>query len=392
MKWASSISETRNLEGAVEEAAAGIRKELGGATPDLLCLFVSREFADRYEEVGALVSDKLPARLMMGCSAGGVIGAGREVEEQPGLSLVAAALPGVELRAFAVQDEDLPDMDASPRAWEDLAGVKASEKPHFLLLADPFSIRMDDLVMGLDYAFPKAVKVGGLASGAEEPGRNALYMNDLCLRSGAAGVALLGDIDLDAVVAQGCRPIGRPFTVTDCQQNVLLELDHKPPLETLQDVAASVPERDRELMRNALFLGLAIDPAKGSYERGDFLVRNIVGLDRERGYLAIGALLRKGQTVQFHLRDAETSAEDLRLMLGRFAALKGQAKGALLFSCVGRGRTLYGRPDHDSRMFLHDIGPVPLGGFFCNGEIGPVGGTTYLHGYTSCFGLFRSKG
>jgi small ligand-binding sensory domain FIST len=329
--------------------------------------------------------------VFAGCSAGGVIGGGHEVEHRPGLSLMAASLPDVEMRTFTVQDDDLPDMDASPRAWEELVGVKAGENPQFLILADPFSIRIDNLVMGLDYAFPRAAKVGGLASGASAPGENALYLDSACLRSGGIGVAFMGDVAVDTIVAQGCKPIGRPMRVTDSRQNVLLELDGRRPLEVLQELVETLSPRDRELVRSSLFLGLVMDPTKEKHERGDFLIRNIIGADMQSGILAVGAVLRTGQVVQFHLRDAQTSAEDLRLLLSRFAGPKDRSKGAFLFSCLGRGEHLYGRPNHDSQLFQSNFGAVPLGGFFCNGEIGPVGGTTYVHGYTSCFGIFRSQ-
>lgn len=391
MKWASSLSEQTDLERAVRESAASLKQQLDGEPLDFLAAFVSMSFAPRYEEAGALIRAHLPARVFFGCSAGGVIGGGREVEQRPALSLVGASLPGALLKTFAVQDDDLPDLDASPRAWEDLVGVKAAENPHFLLLADPFSLRADNLVMGLDYAFPKSVKVGGLASGAGEPGQNALYLNDACLRSGLIGAAFLGNVALETIVAQGCKPVGDPFRITDCEQNILLELSNRPPLEVLKSVVRTMSPRDRELVQHSLFLGLVMDPRKERHQRGDFLIRNIIGADSEKGILAVGAMLRKGQIVQFHLRDAQTSAEDLRLLLGRFAPKKDKTKGAFLFSCLGRGEHLYGVPDHDSRLFQNNLGPVPLGGFFCNGEIGPVDGTTYLHGYTSCFGLFRPR-
>jgi len=391
MKWASSLSTNSDLGRAAAECAASIKEQLGREPVDFAALFVSQSFADKYEEAGNLLRRHLGPRTLVGASAGGVIGGGHEVEHKPGISVTAASLPGTILRPFYLEDDDLPDLDASPRAWEGLTGVKAIEKPHFLLLADPFTLRADNLVMGLDYTFPQAVKVGGLASGATGPGQNALYLNDLCLRAGAVGVAFMGNVEVEAIVAQGCRPIGKPVQITDCQQNILLALNNKPPIEVLEGVMETLSAADRELVRHSLFLGLAMDAAKEKQERGDFLVRNIIGADMDKGILAIGAPLRPGQTVQFHLRDATTSTEDLRVLLERFSTKKDKTLGALLFSCVGRGKGLYGKPDHDTEMFRRGLGPVPLGGFFCNGEIGPVGGTTYLHGYTSCFGLFRPK-
>lgn len=391
MKWASALSAETRLESAVKETALAIKQQMDGATPDFLTLFVSRHFAQRYEDVGALMADRLPARVVLGSSAAGVIGQAQELEEKPGLSVTAALLPDVKIRPFSVQDEDLPDLDESPRAWEKLVNVHPAENPQFILLADPFSIRTENFLMGLDYAFPKSSKVGGLASGGNQPGRNALYLNTLCLRAGLVGVAMTGNVELQTVVAQGCRPVGRPLRVTACTENILFTLDGKTPVSILQTLFTELPERDRQLMKQALFVGIAMTSAKETFGPGDFLIRNILGVDNARGSLAVGAPLRVGQTVQFHLRDARSSTEDLRAVFEQAGESKTKTQGALLFSCVGRGRALYGRPDHDTAFFTQTVGPVPLGGFFCNGEIGPVGGTTYLHGYTSSFGLFRPK-
>ena len=391
MKWASALSAENRLESAIKEVALSIKQTLDGASPDFLTLFVSRSFADRYEEAGALLADRLPARVVLGSSAAGVIGNGQELESKPGVSVTAAILPDVKIRPFSIQDEDLPDLDESPRAWEKLVGVLPAENPQFILVADPFSFRLENFLMGLDFAFPKSSKVGGLASGGQQPGRNALYLNNLCLRTGLVGVALTGNIALDTVVAQGCRPIGRPLRITACTENILFSLDGSPPVSILQTLFAELPERDRHLMKQALFVGVAMTSTKETFEPGDFLIRNILGVDNEHGSLAVGAPLRVGQTVQFHLRDAKSSAEDLRAVFERVGEIKKQTRGALLFSCVGRGKALYGHPHHDTTFFAENVGPLPLGGFFCNGEIGPVGGTSYLHGYTSSFGLFRPK-
>jgi small ligand-binding sensory domain FIST len=272
-----------------------------------------------------------------------------------------------------------------------MVGVSPADQPHFIVLADPYSIRIENLLMGMDYAYPKASKVGGLASGATKPGENALYLNTACYRSGAVGVALSGNVALDVLVAQGCRPIGRTLRVTKCDRNILMELDGKPPLTVLRDLFMTLGARDQNLLQHALFLGLVMDPLKSHLMRGDFLIRNIVGINTEKGILAVGALLHEGQTVQFHLRDAQTSADDLHQIMSAYASRSGRnhPSGALLFSCLGRGEFLYGHPSHDTRLFQHRLGQVPVGGFFCSGEIGPVGGATYLHGYTSCFALFR---
>jgi small ligand-binding sensory domain FIST len=267
------------------------------------------------------------------------------------------------------------------------------DQPHFVFLADPFSVRGDEFLAGVDFAYPNSKKVGGLASGAQSMGGNALYLGDKIYSTGLIGIALSGDIEVDTIVAQGCRPIGEPMKITDCQDTLLKSLDGKPTLEILQDLNETLSDSDKKLLQTSLFLGIEMDPMKDEPKQGDFLIRNLMGVDRESGALAIGALLRNGQLVQFHLRDKKMSAEDLDVMLTRYLS-QGQAEnasGALLFSCLGRGKYLYGEANHDTNMFHKKLGEIPLGGFFCNGEIGPVGNTTFLHGYTSSFGIFRKS-
>lgn len=393
MHWASAVSDDPSLERAVLACTAKIKQELEGASPDLAVVFVSPHFSPAYQQVPQLVRDQLGARVLLGCSAGGVIGGGHEVEQRPGFSLTAASLPGVDITPIRIDDAGVPNPDAGPDKWEELAGISRKAEPHFVLLADPFSIRMEEVLAGFDYAFPESAKIGGLASGGDRPGANALYMGDELLRTGAIGLAFSGNIAVDTIVAQGCRPIGSPMEVTKCEKNLLLEVDGRPPLEVVQELYQRAPERDKQLFQQSLFLGIVMDELQTRHRLGDFLIRNLHGIDRENGGFLIGAMLREHQTVQFHLRDAQTASDDLREMLAQYLSEHdpARAQGALLFSCQGRGSYLYGHEDHDTGLFSEHLGPVPLGGFFCNGEIGPVAGATYLHGYTSSFGIFRPR-
>lgn len=391
MRWASSISTEPLFQDALAECEAALRSELDGLAPDLLVLFGDTEFDRQVDSLASVVADRFPGAVVVGCNGAGIIGGGREVESTPALSLTAAHLPGVVLAPFHVTD--LPSPDDPPDAWEERVGAPAAADPHFILLADPFSVDGEALLAGLDYAFPAAAKIGGLASGGSHPGSHSLYLNAETHTSGAVGVALSGDLVVDTVVAQGCRPIGRAMRITSAERNLLLTADDRPPLESLQELFEHSSERDRELMQRNLFMGIAMDPLLDEATAGDFLIRNIVGADASRGAVAVGAPLREGQLVQFHVRDAETSAEDLR---GAFADyMRGvgdrHAAAALMFQCTGRGSYLYGREGHDTDMFNELVGALPMGGFFCNGEIGPVAGTTYLHGYTSSFAIFRER-
>ena len=393
MKWTSALSEQPALDDAIAECAAAIKTSVEDETLDMAIVFISPHYEDSYEQVAGLMAENLGARHVFGCSGGGVIGNGQEIEQRAGISITAAVLPDVDIKPFHLQVDRLPDLDAGPDKWETMIGVPADRDPHFVMVADPYSFPVQDLLMGMDYAFPRATKIGGLASGASRQGGNALFLDEQVLRTGAIGLALYGNITVDTVVAQGCRPIGQPMRISKSDRNMLLELDGKPPMDIIRTMFQELPERDRELLGHSLFLGVVMDELIENPVQGDFLIRNVVGTDSTTGGLAIGEMLKEGQLVQFHLRDAETSADDLQAVLSRYADenRENEIPGALLFSCLGRGKFLYGRPNHDTDIFREKLGAVPLGGFFCNGEIGPVSGTTFLHGYTSSFGLFRPK-
>lgn len=394
MKWASAVSEQRTLADALEECTGAAAERLGpGVEPDLALVFASAFYLNEYYQVSEVLRRRFPRATLVGCSGAGVIGEGREVEDTPGVSLSVASLPQVSISAFHIKAADLPSPDSPPDTWAKLVGVQPAAEPHFVLLVEPFSMRGDELVEGLDYAFPNSVKIGGLASGGFQPSSHALFLDDGVFSDGAVGVGLSGNIVLDTVVAQGCRPVGEPMRVTQADRNLLLAVDGEPPIHHLQNMYERLSPRDRELVQGNLFLGIAMDPLQEEVKAGEFLIRNVVGADSREGTLAIGAMLQEGQLVQFHVRDAITSAEDLHDRLQDFAAeIRGRSpEGALLFSCTGRGKHLYGRPDHDTDQFREALGTLPLTGFFCNGEIGPVGGATYLHGYTSSFGIFRPR-
>jgi len=391
MKWASAISTQENIEQSVAEVCRSVREQLGDGDVHLSVVFVSPHFKDHYQRIPLLLQEHFTPGLLLGCSGGGIIGNGQEVEHKPAFSLTAARLPGVEIQPIQTDTLNLPDPDTAPSVWHEWLGVEGSKDPQYIFLADPFSFRGEEFLAGVDYAYPRASKVGGMASGAQSQGGNALYLGDKIHSSGLVGVALSGNIRLDTIVAQGCRPIGKPMNITKCRQNLLEEVEGQPPLSVLEEMVETMSEYDRKLLQTSLFLGIEMDPLKDDPGQGDFLIRNLVGVDRENGALSIGALLREGQLVQFHLRDKVMSADDLKAMLAKYSKRKDISdtpSGALLFSCLGRGEYLYGEANHDSNMFREQIGEVPLGGFFCNGEIGPVGKTTFLHGYTSSFGIF----
>ena len=393
MLWGSSLSRQTDLSAALDECAASIAAQTGEPNAaDFVAVFTSHHHGPQADALAADVGARFPNAVVIGCSGSGVIGSGWEEEEAPALSVTAGVMPGVDVRAFHVRGGGLPSPDAPPDEWHALLGVPPDASPGFVVLAEPYSTDGDALLAGLDYAYPAAVKVGGLASGGSRFSPHSLILNGATHHEGAVGVALSGNIIIDSVVAQGCRPIGQPMHVTDADQNLIEALNGAPPMEWLQRIYAAASPRDQDLMRHNLFMGIAMDPLAAE-RQGGFLIRNLIGVDQNSGALAVGALVREGQLVQFHVRDAQTSGEDLQQSLSAYRDAAGErtAAGALMFSCTGRGRYLYGEPDHDTGIFRNVVGALPLGGFFCNGEIGPVAGTTYLHGYTSSFALFRPR-
>jgi small ligand-binding sensory domain FIST len=394
MIWASAVSKELETGEALDEAILKIKAGLKGRNPDALFLFVSPHHSDAYDLILERLNEELSPKHLIGCSGGGVIGGGREVEDNPGLSLTAALLPGVSIHTLSIDDADLPDADGPPRAWESLLQVNASEDPHFLLLVSPFMGKRDDLLAGLDYAFPHAHKIGGVASGLRGIGERTMFLGRGRVSDGAVVMCLSGDFRLETLVAQGCRGLGGIHTITACDHNMLIELDGKPALKVLTEIYEGASPEDRLLLNRALFVGLITDPLiPWPPKHGDFLIHNVLGIDAARRSLAVGAELREGQALRFHLRDADAAAQDLKDILERHRqqSAGGDVAGALLFSCMGRGEAMYGSPDHDSRLFREHFGDVAIGGFFCNGEIGPVGSNTYVHGFTSSFGIFREK-
>ncbi|MBW4595567.1 MAG: FIST C-terminal domain-containing protein [Brasilonema angustatum HA4187-MV1] len=397
IQWANALSTRPSLEAAVADVVQQAVSSLT-APADLGLVFISSAFTSEYSRLLPLLAERLSVPVLIGCSGGGVIGTtGRgqteELEAEPALSLTLAHLPEVSVKGFHIVPEELPDLDSPPDDWIDLIGMPSTPAPQFILLSGSFSSGINDLLQGIDFAYPGSVTVGGQASGAGLGGRIALFYNDKVYTEGTIGVALSGNIVLETIVAQGCRPIGKLHQVTKSDRNIILELDERIPLLILRDLIANLSEEDRILAQHSLFVGLAMDGFKQDLHQGDFLIRSILGVDPTAGAIAIADYIRPGQRLQFHLRDAQTSAEDLEFLLESYytkQVAQPSAVGALMFSCVGRGEGLYQKPNFDSELFRRYLKDIPIAGFFCGGEIGPVGGSTLLHNYTSVFGICRA--
>ncbi len=395
MQWSNALSTRPSLEAAISEVVEQAVGKLS-TQANLGIAFISSAFTSEYSRFLPLLAEKLNVPVLIGCSGGGVVGTSssgeaEELEDEPALSLTLAYLPEVNIHPFHVVAEELPDLDSSPNAWMDLIGVPQNSTPQFILLSSNIGSGINDLLKGLDFAYPDSVVVGGQASGGMG-NRVALFCHNKLYNEGSVGVALTGNISLDTIVAQGCRPIGTPHQIGKCDRNIILEIDEQVPLMLLRDLIASLSEEEKILAQNSLFVGVAMSEFKQDLQQGDFLIRNILGVDPAAGAIAVGDYLRPGHSIQFHLRDAKTSAQDLEFLLNKYQQQqtdKSSPVGALLFSCLGRGEGLYGKPNFDSQLFQRYVKDIPLGGFFCNGEIGPVGDSTFVHGFTSVFAICR---
>ena len=386
MRFAASVTDAFDVEVALDELIKPLDSRITRGMVDLVFLFVSGHFRDDFGEIVARMNRELPGSILLGCTVEGVLGQGREYERIPCMSLLAASLPDVQIHPFYINQEQASQATGT-LDWERLVGVSPESKPVFVALADPFRFAVLDCLEKINEAYPGAPVIGGIASAARAPKENRLLVGDAIHDEGIVGVALSGKITVDTIVSQGCRPIGKSFVTTKADQNVIRELGGLPALKQLHEVLEELSAEDEQLARQSLFLGRVIDEYKGEFARGDFLIHNIIGADREKGALAIAGMARVGSTVQFHVRDAQSADEDLRVLLAPHAT--GQVRGALLFDCNGRGTNMWDQPDHDITAMGDLLGDVPIAGCFCGGEFGPVGGRNFVHGFTASIGLFR---
>jgi small ligand-binding sensory domain FIST len=391
MQFASALSRDLQTEAAVAEVLELVTQRLPDQHAHLSFVFASPHHLKTLPHFLPVLQERLSSPTLLGCTGGGVIGDRHEVENRPGLALMAAHLPGVTVTPFHIEQPELEE--AWPeRYWQQrLSGYTAAE-PTFILLPDPFAIDAQKLLEIFNSTFPQRPVLGGLASGGQSPGSCALFFNGEVVH-GAVGAVLEGNFRLRTVVSQGCKPVGQPQIITRCEGQIIHELGGRPALEVIRETLGELSPENQALARTALLMGRVIDEYKEEFERGDFLIRTLMGADPTSGAIAVGDLFRAGQTVQLHVRDAMTAREDLHLLMDSLTLelATRPARGALLFSCNGRGAHLYGEPDHDSRVVVETTGAIPIAGFFCNGEIGPIGNTNFLHGFTASIGIFQEK-
>ncbi len=388
IRCAAALSTHRMISEAVREVCQQALHQLA-APPDLALLFASAEYAPQMERIAGEVCDILHSETLLGCTGEAILGNEREVEGEAALSLWLAHLPGVRVEPMHLHFERTAEggnFHGMP------SGEPWPEDAALLLLGEPYSFPADALLERLNEDRPGVPILGGMASGATAPGDNCLVFGRRVLHEGAVAARLSGNLRIRSVVSQGCRPIGRPLVVTKGERNVIYELGGVPSLEQLNEMFPTLSPREQELVQSGLHVGRVTSEYQESFDYGDFLVRNVLGADPNSGALLIGDYIRIGQTVQFHVRDERTADDDLRGLCREAAeAQAAPPAGALLFTCNGRGTRLFSEADHDVRCLREQWPGLPVSGFFAQGEVGPVGGKNFLHGFTASIALFEPK-
>ena len=368
------------------EAARGAAALLDGADASLALVFASGAHLDAPEAMLDAVHRVLAPEALIGCAAGGVLGAGRELESGTGVAVWAAGLgedgTAQPFHATVIGEGSDVALDGLP----ELAGATGA-----IMLSDPYSFPTDAALAHHAQEHPAVPVLGGLASGRVREGGGSLFLGEHARLSGAVGVSLHG-VEMFPCVSQGAAPLGREVTITSAERNIIHELAGRPALETVEQIIAELAPRERALVAAGLLIGIVIDGGKPEYEQGDFLVRGVLGADPDTGSLIVGASVREGQVIRLQARDARSADEDLTraLRLHTEAMAGDPPAGALLFSCNGRGRAMFGAPDHDVRAVEREFSGAPAAGFFAAGEIGPVGGRSFLHGFTATLAVFPS--
>ena len=379
-------------EPALQAWAESLRAKLNAPKVSLGLVFMSPKFFPHAREALEVLRVHAQIPLLLGCSSQGLIANAMEVEEDAGLVLALYHLPGAELQAVRFTQAQVEE-STNPAYWHAETGVDAESGNGWLAFADPFSLDAEKWLKQWNEAYAPLPILGGLASGDSAERTTQVYLNGDVFEDGGVALSVGGGVRLQGVISQGCTPIGETWTITQAERNIIGQIGNRPAYQCLVDTFEKMPEAEQKKTRGNLFVGLVINEYLEEFHRGDFLIRNLIGADPASGALAVAALPRQGQTLQFQRRDADAATEDMAAMLARAKRELGGGEllGAVLCCCNGRGHRLFGEKSHDARMVQEQLGPLGLAGFFCNGEIGPVGEKNFLHGYTASLALFVRK-
>ena len=379
-------------ERGIQEWAEDLRARLRSPHASLGLVFMSPRFFPEAKQILEILRVHARLPLLAGCSSQGLIVGAEELEQKAGLTLGLYALPDAELKAVHFTQEQVEEANG-PGYWRLETGVEADQTNGWLAFIDPFHLDSESWLRTWNEAYAPAPVLGGLASGDFTEQTTQVYLNGEVFEEGGVAISIGGQVQLAGVISQGCTPIGDTWTLTKVEQNIIHEIGNRPAYQVLADTFSQLSPEEQKKARGNLFIGMVVNEYLDEFHRGDFLIRNLLGADASSGSIAIGALPRLGQTVQFQRRSAAAATEDMKELLGRAKQSLGGATilGGCLCSCNGRGQNLFGQPNHDAQMVQQRFGPFGLTGFFCNGEIGPVGTKNFLHGYTASLALFVKK-
>jgi len=379
-------------EDGLRKWAEDLRAQLPARDVSLGLVFMSPDFfADAKQTLEILrVHARIP--LLAGCSSTSLVCDNQEIEAASGIVLALYSLPGAELKSFRFTQQQVEESSGGAY-WQVESGVDAKHTNGWLTFIDPFHLDSESWLRSWNESYSSVPVFGGLASGVFSDQTTQIYLDGEVFEDGGVAIAVGGDVKLSGVISQGCTPIGETWTLTRVEQNLIRQIANRPAYSVLAETFQKLPPAEQQKARGNLLIGLVVNEYLEDFHRGDFLVRNLIGGDPNSGVLAVGALPRPGQTMQFQRRDADAANEDMSELLSRTKKQIGDSTiyGGCLCCCNGRGKNLFGRANHDAELVQKEFGPLGLAGFFGNGEIGPVGGKNYLHGFTASLALFVKK-
>jgi small ligand-binding sensory domain FIST len=365
------------------------RKRIGGSATCVF-VYVSSDWRPHMEDFLEVIQVHGHAPLIVGCSGDGFIGVGEENENVSGCSVIFLHLPNTEVKCHTLTDSHIENATGEDY-WQKVTGVANDDLAGWIFLGDPITFDSEHWLRGWNASYPDVPCFGGLASGGRDETGIFLVRESGVSKAGALAVSFRGGVQMSGVISQGCRPIGEPYTITSVDRNVVLGIGMRRAYEVLEETFNTLEDEEKEEAQGNILAGLAMSEYREEFRSGDFLIRNILGGDPDAGALAIGAYPRVGQTMQFQVRDRDTADEELTRLCQNVLKEKGEPIAGMLFTCTGRGNRMFGAPNHDAGVVEETFGRVPLAGFFCNGEIGPVGDKNYIHAYTASLALFFNR-